>query len=196
MVSHWVDAFLCLRDRKIILLAQIKTFFLLRCMADKYDHEWIKSHLLTTQWLIFGVLNFAGVFFLLELVFTDQVPSAIPSKFKSRIIKVLQGMFVKSLFWNSSLLLSHSLIADSAMIISKLGSRLRPTEDACLCSWSIYKLSESIAVTYLSIKYLNCYVFLKKIKNPIESWTNDLLKRDAELWTIVVVTLALLPMGK
>ena len=45
------------------------------------------------------------------------------------------------------------------------GSRLRPTEDACLCSWSIYKLLENIAVTYRSIKRLNCYVFLKKIKN-------------------------------
>ena len=97
-------------------------------MYDIYEHEWIKSHLLITQWLIFAVLNFAGVFFLLELIFADQVPSTIPWKLKSRIIKVLQGMFVKSLFWNSSLLLSHSLIAASAMVISKFGSRLRPTE--------------------------------------------------------------------
>ena len=67
-------------------------------MYDIYEHEWIKSHLLITQRLIFAVLNFAGVFFLLELIFADQVPSAVPSKFKSRIIKVLQGMFVKSLF--------------------------------------------------------------------------------------------------
>ena len=57
-VFPWVDAFLCLRDRKIILLAQIK--FL-------YEHEWIKSYVLITQWLIFAVLNFAGVFFFWNL---------------------------------------------------------------------------------------------------------------------------------
>ena len=128
--------FLCLRDRKIILLAQIK-IFLFTSMYEICEHEWNKSHFLITQWLIFAGLNFAGVFFLLELILEDQVPSTIPSNFKYRIIKVLQGMFVQSLFWNSSLLLSHSLITASAMVISKFGSRLGPTEDACLCSWSI-----------------------------------------------------------
>ena len=61
-------------------------------MYDIYEHEWIKSHLLITQLLI------SGVFFLLELIFVHHVPSVLPSKFKSRIIKVPQGMFVKSLF--------------------------------------------------------------------------------------------------
>ena len=73
-VFPWVDAFLCLRDRKIILLAQIK--FL-------YEHEWIKSYVLITQWLIFAVLNFAGVFFLLELIFADQVPSTTNGQFRN-----------------------------------------------------------------------------------------------------------------
>ena len=70
MASPCIDAFLCLRDLKIILLAQIKTF-LFTSMYDIYEHKWIKSHLLITQWLIFAVLNFAGVFFLLELIFAD-----------------------------------------------------------------------------------------------------------------------------
>ena len=57
-------------------------------MYEICEHEGNKSHLLITQWLIFAGLNFADVFFLLELIFADQVPSTIPSNFKYRIIKV------------------------------------------------------------------------------------------------------------
>ena len=48
MVSPWVDAFLYLRDRKVILLAQINNFFLPRCMIYM-NTSGLKSHLLITQ---------------------------------------------------------------------------------------------------------------------------------------------------
>ena len=56
-------------------------------------------------------------------------------------------------------ILSHSLIAASAMVTSKFGSRLRPTEDAYLSGMYVYvhgQLRNYQKTTYRFTKYLNC----------------------------------------
>ena len=146
-------------------------------MYEICEDEWIKSHLLITQWLIFAGLNFADVFFLLELIFADQVPSTIPSNFKYRIIKVLQGMFVQSLFWNSSFLqsqLDNSFCNGHFQIWFSFGTNW-------ICMYMFMVNLEIIRNHRCNVSFWNNLELMIYLKRDAELWT---MYNKSEVWSI------------
>ena len=69
------------------------------------------------------------------------------------------------------------------MVISKFGSRLQPTEDACLFSWSVQKLSKKnrCNVSFYQISELLCFSKKKILKKQENLEPMIYLKRVAEL---------------
>ena len=146
-------------------------------MYEICEDEWIKSHLLITQWLIFAGLHFADVFFLLELIFADQVPSTIPSNFKYRIIKVLQGMFVQSLFWNSSFLqsqLDNSFCNGHFQIWFSFGTNW-------ICMFMFMVNLEIIRNHRCNVSFWNNLELMIYLKRDAELWT---MYNKSEVWSI------------